>query len=152
MADDREDVPMPDAGKVRAALVANGDDRTTDDWNEIDEAARWALHNLPAGMNFVDLCTRHPLNQVYFRAGLLASREYMACFVEQGGHPEIAQSIRSNWWPQLGDDPGAPRLLDFAELCDEIEGPNGKPQWKSKDIPISVEALPRAFGFLQHKR
>ena len=95
--------------------------------------------------------TRNPLNQVYFRAGLLACREYMARFVEQGGNHGIAQSIRANWWPSLGDDPGAPRLFDFAEICDEIEGEDGKPRWKSKDVPTSVEALPRAFQFLQHK-
>lgn len=151
MSDKITDVPLPDRAKVEAALARIDDDRTTDDWNEIAEAARWALHNLPQGLDFIDLCTRHPINQVYFRAGLLACREYMARFVEQGGHHEIAQSIRANWWPALGDDPGAPRLFDFAEVCDESEGPDGKPRWRSKDVPISVEALPRALGFLQQQ-
>jgi hypothetical protein len=146
---DRDNPPMPEANNVRAALARIDDDRSTGDWTEIEEAARWALHNLPDGMEFLDLVTRHPLNQVYFRAGLLACREYMARFVEQRGHPEIARSIRANWWPQLGDDPGAPRLFDFAELCDESEKPDGTPQWSTKPISISVEALPRAFRFLQ---
>lgn len=35
-------------------------------------------------------------------------REMCARFVEQGGHPEIAQSIRLNWRPAWGGDPGAP--------------------------------------------
>lgn len=142
------DVPIPDADKVRAALTKIDDDRTTEDWNEIEEAARWGLHHLPDGVDFIDVCTRHPLSRVYFRAGLLACREYMARFVEQGGHVEIAQSIRANWWPDLGEDPGVPRLFDFLELVDEVEGPDGKPQWKAKDISVNVEALPRAYQFL----
>lgn len=92
--------------------------------------------------------TRNPVTQVYFRAGLLACREYMARFVEQGGNKDIAQSIRANWWPQLGEDPGPPRRFDFAEVCEESDGPDGKPVFKSLDIPPNVEALPRAFVFL----
>jgi len=41
-----------------------------------------------------------------FIAGAQACREMMARFVEQGGNPEIAQSIRANWHPGWGDDPG----------------------------------------------
>lgn len=41
-----------------------------------------------------------------FVAGAQACREMMARFVEQGGHPEIAQSIRANWHPGWGKDPG----------------------------------------------
>jgi hypothetical protein len=92
--------------------------------------------------------TQNPLTQVYFRAGLLACREYMARFVEQGGNTATAASIRANWWPSLGDDPGPPRLFDLAEVCDECDGPEGKPIFKALDIPPSVEALPRAFQFL----
>lgn len=153
----KDDVPLPDRKKLTAALEAatfaknNGGRLSEDELVEIVEGAEWALHALPPELDFLDLMTRNPLNQVYFRAGLLACREYMARFVEQGGNPEIAQSIRANWWLSLGDDPGAPRLLDFAEVCDEIEGEDGKPRWKSKDVPTSVEALPRAFQFLQHK-
>lgn len=94
------------------------------------------------------VCTRNPVTQVYFRAGLLACREYMARFVEQGGHPDIAVSIRANWWPSLGDDPGAPRLFSFDEVCEESDGPDGKPKFTTKEVPPSIEALPRAYQFL----
>lgn len=93
-------------------------------------------------------CTQNPLTQVYFRAGLLACREYMARFVEQGGDATTAASIRANWWPRFGDDPGAPRLFDFAELCEECDGPDGKPKFKTLPISPSVEALAPAYQFL----
>lgn len=94
--------------------------------------------------------THNPINQVYFRAGLLACREYMARFVEQGGNPIIAQSIRANWWPSLGDDPGAPRQLSFDEAVGEYTSPDGSVSYKSKPLDPSVEALPRAFAWLAH--
>ena len=87
---------------------------------------------------------RNPAHQVYFRAGLIACREYMARFVE-AQDPAIAQSIRANWWPQLGDDPGAPRLLNWNEVADGGEdGP-----WTPKEVSPSVEALPLAALFLK---
>lgn len=45
-----------------------------------------------------------------FRLGAQASREMMARFVEQGGNSVIANSIRANWNPQWGADPG--RIAD----------------------------------------
>lgn len=85
----------------------------------------------------------NPAHQVYFRAGLLACREYMARFVEAES-PTIAQSIRANWWPNLGDDPGAPRRLNWDEVADGgEEGP-----WTHKDVSPSLEALPIAAQFL----
>ena len=93
------------------------------------------------------LCTHGPLSKVMFRAGLLACREYMARFVEQGGDATTAASIRANWWPSLGADPGAPRKLDFNELADEVEV-DGEVSYKSKPIDPSVEALPYALGFI----
>jgi hypothetical protein len=149
MTDETKDVPMPSRRLVEAALASQDDDRTTDAWNEIDEAARFALYAIPKEADFDAFCLRNPINQVYFRAGLLACREYMARFVEQSGNPEIAQSIRANWWPNLGPDPGPPRLFDFAEIAEEHEGPNGEYSVTSKDISPSVEALPRAHAFLQ---
>ena len=138
------DVPMPDRAKVEAALARNDDDRTTYDWNEIDEAARWALHQLPEGCEFTELTHRHPLSKVMFRAGLLAGREHMARFMEQTGHDfEIAALIRSIWWPALGEDPGTPRLLAFDEVArEEDEG------YKSQPMTPSQEALPLALRFL----
>lgn len=44
--------------------------------------------------------------QELFVAGAQACREMMARFVEQGGNPAIAQSIRANWHPGWGKDPG----------------------------------------------
>lgn len=43
-----------------------------------------------------------------FTAGLQAMREMLARFVEQGGNPVIAESIRANWNPSWGADPGRP--------------------------------------------
>jgi len=46
-----------------------------------------------------------------FVAALQAMREMLARFVEQGGNPEIAQSIRLNWNPSWGPDPGKPEKV-----------------------------------------
>ena len=140
------DVPLPDKEKVVAALAKIDGDRTTEDWNEIDEAARWALHAIGPDLDFLDVTSRHPISQVSFRAGLLACREYMARFVE-ATHPEIARSIRANWWPTLGEDPGSPRLLDFAELVED-QGT----RYVEKSVTASQEALPRAYHFLEGLR
>jgi len=144
---DTNDAPMPDKAKLKAALAKIDDDRTTADWNEIDEAARWALHALGSIANFLDLTMRNPISRVMFRAGLIACREYMARFVEQGGNPDIAASIRANWWPVLGADPGPPRLFDFGEVAEEITEGN-KVSYRSRPVTANQEALPRAFQFL----
>ena len=44
--------------------------------------------------------------QEIFIAGLQAMRETQARFVEQGGETALAQSIRANWNPEWGEDPG----------------------------------------------
>ena len=153
----KDDIPLPNRKDLTKTLGAadfarmNAGTLTNKELAEIVEAAKWALHALPPELDFHDLTSRNPINQVYFRAGLLACREYIARFVEQGGNPEIAQSIRANWWPSLGDDPGAPRLFNFDEVAEEIETPDGGYAVRSKDISANVEALPRAFHFLQHK-
>ena len=41
-----------------------------------------------------------------FIAGLQAMREMLARFVEQGGDATTAASIRANWNPSWGKDPG----------------------------------------------
>lgn len=41
-----------------------------------------------------------------FKDGAQACREMMARFVEQGGDAETAASIRANWNPAWGTDPG----------------------------------------------
>ena len=43
-----------------------------------------------------------------FREGLQAMREMLARFVEQGGDAVTATSIRANWNPSWGKDPGRP--------------------------------------------
>lgn len=89
----------------------------------------------------------HPAHQVYFRAGLIACREYMARFVEAES-PSIANSIRANWWPSLGQDFGPPRQLDFTEVT---SGEYGSPDFRIKtaeEVSPTQEALPIALGFL----
>jgi hypothetical protein len=46
-----------------------------------------------------------------FREGLQAMREMLARFVEQGGDPVTAASIRANWNPSWGKDPGRPEKV-----------------------------------------
>lgn len=147
-----DDTPLPNRGALAGALesaqrhLSGGQPVTGDELAELIEAGRWALNAIPSTLDFLEFTLRHPINQVYFRAGLLACREYMARFVEQGGDASTAASIRANWWPKLGTDPGAPRLFDFDEVAEEIEV-EGRVAWRSKDIPMNVEALPIAYQF-----
>lgn len=121
-----------------AAKPAPGGPKMREGWDDEDLAELKRM--VP---DLLSVLTQNPIHQVYFRAGLLACREYMARFVEQGGDAVTAGSIRANWWPSLGDDPGPPRLFDFAELVDETG-----PGYRCKPISPSVEALPRAKQFL----
>jgi len=89
---------------------------------------------------------QNPVSQVMFRAGLLAARESLARFVEQGGDTATAASIRANWWPALCPDPGKPRRLKWDEVADGgEEGP-----WTAKPVTAELEALPQALVFLLH--
>ncbi len=56
-----------------------------------------------------------------FQRGVQACREMMARFVEQGGDARTAQSIRLNWNPSWGDDPGAPSADDYEKLGGEFD-------------------------------
>lgn len=89
----------------------------------------------------------HPAHQVYFRAGLIACREYMARFVEAES-PTIAASIRANWWPELGPDMGPPRLMDWSELTEGEYGETGFRCKEPHEISPTLEALPIAAQFL----
>ncbi len=89
----------------------------------------------------------HPAHQVYFRAGLIACREYMARFVEAES-PTIAASIRANWWPELGPDMGPPRLMDWSELTEGEYGETGFRCKEPHEISPTLEALPIAEQFL----
>lgn len=89
----------------------------------------------------------HPAHQVFFRAGLLACREYMARFIE-AENPLIAGSIRANWWPSLGADYGPPRKLYFGEVT---VGEYGSETFRVKtldEVSPTQEALPIAADFL----
>lgn len=46
-----------------------------------------------------------------FLEGLAAMREMLARFVEQGGDAKTAASIRANWNPSWGKDPGRPEKV-----------------------------------------
>lgn len=101
-----------------------------------DDATPRAVHEAQASL-------QNDVHRVWFRAGLLACREYMARFVAAES-PTIAASIRANWWPDLGEDPGGPRRLHWSEVADGgEEGP-----WTARNPGMSVEALPVALHFL----
>jgi hypothetical protein len=46
-----------------------------------------------------------------FAEGAQAMREMLARFVEQGGDHTTAASIRANWHPGWGKDPGRPETV-----------------------------------------
>lgn len=46
----------------------------------------------------------------YFVGGLVAMREMLAQFIEVQD-PTMAQSIRANWKPEWGNDPGKPDAI-----------------------------------------
>lgn len=85
------------------------------------------------------------VHRVYFRAGLLAMRELLARAVASR-NPVLAAGLRTVWVPELGDDPGAPRQMNWGEIATGgEEGP-----WAARpDIDPSVEALPIALQFLE---
>jgi len=55
-----------------------------------------------------------------FINGAQVCREMVARFVEQGGDSATAESIRANWRPSWGNDPGTPpqEYYDRAAPCD----------------------------------
>ena len=58
----------------------------------------------------------------FFALGAAQARDMLARFVEQGGHAEIANSIRLNWHPGWGKDPGKPeRVATDCWDADNIE-------------------------------
>lgn len=71
-------------------------------WNEDDSAA-------PDG--YISDEESAERVQAAFVAGAQACREMMARFVEQGGDPVIAASVRANWHPAWGQDPGRPEAV-----------------------------------------
>ena len=55
--------------------------------------------------------------QMACRRGAAACREMMARFVERGGDAVTAGSIRANWNPSWGEDPGRISDADYAEIA-----------------------------------
>lgn len=47
----------------------------------------------------------------YFVGGLVAMREMLARFFDHAGDTTTAQSIRANWKPEWGKDPGRPDTI-----------------------------------------
>lgn len=88
----------------------------------------------------------NPLPQVAFRAGFLLCREVMARFVEEGGDATTAQSIRANWLPAFGDDPGAPRKMKFSEVATAEDMENGP--WTYINPGPNPEAAVYALGVM----
>lgn len=84
---------------------------------------------------------RNPVHQVALRAGFVMCREIMARFVENGGDATTAASIRANWMPQLGDDPGKPRRYAFDELAVE----NDQGGWDCLEVSAAREGACYAF-------
>lgn len=56
-----------------------------------------------------------------FRRGARMCREMMARFVEQGGDTTTAGSIRANWNPNWGDDPGKPTNEEYTEAATSFD-------------------------------
>lgn len=55
------------------------------------------------------------IGTICFRRGAQMCREMTARFVEQGGDAVTAASIRANWNPEWGADPGAPTDADYEQ-------------------------------------
>jgi hypothetical protein len=80
-----------------------------------------------------------------FRLGAQACREMMARFVECT-HPIIAQSIRLNWHPGWGDDPGKPNEIARNALGDTYERDAGRARFASRAVDHALALLDEATG------
>ncbi|CAN7173600.1 hypothetical protein [Brevundimonas sp. LjRoot202] len=75
----------------------------------------------------------------HFQRGAQACREMMARFVE-ATHPEIAQSIRLNWHPGWGSDPGKPPFV--AATWEPEECPVGEAAYQKNAAEDRAAAEP----------
>lgn len=146
--------------EAQPAAWIRGRQWQTDGITEYDEEVVPAGRGKPKGDGWVALYAMaqppeadepehlNPVSQVWFRAGLLACREYMASTVAIES-PTVAASIRATWWPTLGPDLGPPRQLRWSELT---EGEYGEGSFRVKtkeEVSPTLEALPVALTFLQ---
>ena len=72
-------------------------------WGDGDDGLDDYVHNDRAEEMFVE--------------GAQAMREMLARFVEQGGDHVTAASIRANWHPGWGKDPGRPEAVADDPWC-----------------------------------
>jgi len=92
-----------------------------------------------------------------FARGAQACREMMARFVEQGGDAATAQSIRSNWHPGWGEDPGLPP--DVIDTWEAPECPEGEASYaeycksvaddEDRQLDLSPQGLSATADMLQ---
>lgn len=96
---DEDAIDAFNSGRQQGLLEAGGADLVALQ-NKLDEAS-------------IELATKRAISKFDaergFRRGAQACREMLARFVEQGGDHRTAASIRANWSPTWGDDPGAPK-------------------------------------------
>jgi len=102
----------------------------------------------PRSVHEAQAALQNEVHRVWFRAGMLAFREYVAGLVERldvGDFAALAAWVRAQWPASLGEDPGAPRQLKWEEVA--AGGEDGP--WTQRNPGVSVEALPIALSFLQ---
>lgn len=78
-----------------------------------------------------------------FRLGAQACREMMARFVDQGGYGDqnIVTSIRANWHPGWGDDPGRPNEIPRNALGDTAERDARHERFASRAVDHAMKLL-----------
>ena len=77
------------------------------------------------GMDGHDGCVSTERAEEAFVEGAQAAREMLARFVEQGGDAVTAASIRANWHPGWGKDPG------------KLDGPIPIDPWGTPEQPTT---------------
>jgi hypothetical protein len=91
--------------------------------SQSEDRATQATPQAPSGLGHTVSVPSADYAGTDFARGAQACREMMARFVEQGGDTNTAASIRANWHPGWGDDPGPPPdVLDTWEAPECPEG------------------------------
>jgi hypothetical protein len=79
-----------------------------------------------------------------FRRGAQACREMMARFVENGpptDHKVLAGSIRANWHPGWGDDPGRPNEIAHNAMGDTEERDIERARFAQRAVDHAMKLL-----------
>lgn len=127
-------VPWPEANHEKWEAAAQAVADACVPRKDIDERSGLPMH---------ETCI-NGVHRVYFRAGLIACREWMGRLLEPQSHA-VAALVRMTWWPGLGPDPGKPRKNEFAELAVEL----GDGTYVPAAVNPSIEALPIALAFIE---